>query len=113
MDIKQINNKYFHSSEMNEAKQKGINSSMYSYRNGIMYIKVFLNSQWSKNYQVTAYEVAHNWRNNVPELKKALGAKVFIIDLHKQMNEGFNSEDGSQSVSHAKKGILFMVNQLN
>ena len=113
MDIKQINKKYFDTNELNDEKQRGISSSIYSYNNGIMYIKVFINSRWKKNYQMTAFEVAYNWRNNIPELKKALGAKVFIMDLDKQVNDKLLLEKGLFNSSHAKKGILFMNNQLN
>ena len=113
MDIKQLNNRYFLQREKRDSFLEGLSSSLIAYRNGIMLIKVFINSDWEKSYQVAAYEVAHAWKNSLPELRNVIGCKVFIYDLHKQANSSKFLEYGSTIQVHAKKGILFQQNQLN
>lgn len=113
MDIKQLNNRYYLQREMRDPILKGLSSTLSSYENGIMQIKVFINSEWNMSYQVAAYEVAHAWKKSLPELRNAIGSKVFIYDMHKQANDRNLLKEGPSFRVHAKKGILFRPNQLN
>ena len=113
MDIKQLNKRYYLQREMRNPTLNGLSSTLSSYENGIMQIKVFVNSSWNKSYQFAAYEVAHAWKKGLPELRNAIGCKVFIYDIHKQANDNNLLKEGPSFRVHAKKGILFRPNQLN
>jgi len=113
MKLERFNKEYYVKRNIYDAVLNGLSSSLYEYKNGIIYIRVFVNSKWQKNYSETAYEIAHRWKNSFHEFDQAIGCKVFIYDIHKRKDVQSLAEIGCSVDSHAKKGILFSSNQLN
>ena len=113
MNINRINKEFLLKKGMYNAVLYGLTSTMYSYQNGIIHLQVYLRSKRIKNYPTTAYKIAHAWKNSIPELKNAIGCKIFIIDLDKSHNAKALIDMGVKIDYHAQKGILFAPNQLN
>jgi hypothetical protein len=102
MNIENINKRHFLKYNMYYRLEYGISSELIKYENCILYLEVSIGAKWNKPPYKTALEIAKNWRNTHPELKNALGAKIFILDSK------FDNQDSFSDirVKH-KKGILF------
>ncbi len=113
MNIEEINKKHFIETDMYFKIGYGLSSKLLSYHTGVFTLEVVISTKWRKNYNITAQEIAKLWKNNYPELKNALGAKIFIIDtklypykqycIHRGINPGYD----------AKKGVIFKDDYLN
>jgi len=113
MNLEQLNKEHFLERDIYNSVIQGMSSSLVDYRNGIMYINVFVGRKWKKSYTITAYEVAHQWRDNFPELNMSIGCKVFIVSVLDQPGVKSYFDMKIKSSYSAKKGILFGQNQLN
>ncbi|MBC7885503.1 MAG: hypothetical protein H7X99_08510 [Saprospiraceae bacterium] len=113
MDIQKINRRHFVETDMYYRVSLGLSSKLLKYENGIFHLEVTLGKKWDKNYNATAAEIAYCWKSSNPELIKAIGCKVFIIDL-KSNEVKFTLIQAGISVGYdAYKGILFRKNYLN
>jgi len=98
MDIHSINRRHFLKHSYYYRLEYDVSSRLLNYKNCILYIEVFTNDKWQKPPYKTALEVANSWKKTHPELKNALGAKIFILD---------NSSSDVKHKTKYKKGILF------
>jgi len=113
MNIEEINKKHFIETDMYYRVGYGLTSKLIDVSNGIFTIEVIMSSKWSKDYNVTAQEIAYLWKNKHEELVHSIGCKIYIVDsrnypykqslLHRGVHPGFD----------AKKGILFRKGYLN
>jgi hypothetical protein len=114
MDLKQLNRQYFLKKDMYSTVLDGLSSNLISYRNGIMYIEVVMNTKWKRSYDFTAYQVAHDWKDSFSTLKNALGCKIYIIDKRRFPTSVIDDISRLSIPQYqAKKGILFRSDQLN
>lgn len=102
MDIERINKRHFLKHNIQYRLEYDLTSRLLKYENCILHIEVSFGDRWSKPAYKTALEIAKNWKNIHPELKNALGAKIFITDVSNN-----HDESGSKIVIKHKKGILF------
>jgi hypothetical protein len=91
----------------------GLSSKLLKFENGIFHLELTLGRKWDKNYNAAAAEIAQSWKNSNPELEKALGCKVFIIDLKSNEMKATLIQAGITPNYDAYKGILFRKNYLN
>ncbi|MBK8624197.1 MAG: hypothetical protein IPN86_01060 [Saprospiraceae bacterium] len=113
MDIQKINRRHFVETDLYYRVSLGLSSKLLKYENGIFHLEVTLGRKWDKNYNATAAEIAHAWKNNHAELSQAIGCKVFIIDLKSGENKTMLIQAGISPGYDAFKGILFRKNYLN
>lgn len=113
MDIQKINRRHFVETDLYYRVSLGLSSKLMKYENGIFYLELTLGRKWDKNYNATAAEMAHCWKNSNPELEKALGCKVFIVDLRSNELKATLISSGISPGYDAYKGILFRKNYLN
>jgi len=113
MDIRQINKRYFLDHNMYDAVLNGISSSLIAYRNGILHIEVITCAKWKKEENSTAFEMAHRWKERIPEFRNAIGCKVYITDLQRRSSARNFHHMGIRIPYASGKGILFKKNQLN
>jgi hypothetical protein len=97
MDINVINKRHFLKYNMQYRIEHDISSRLISYDNCILHIEVFFGKKWKKPPYKTALEIAKNWKFIHPELKNALGAKIFIID---------SNDDSYDQISETKRDVL-------
>jgi len=102
MDIKRINKRHFLKHNIQYRLEYDLTSRLLKYKNCILFIEVSFGDRWPKPAYKTALEIAKNWKNIHPELKNALGAKIFITSI---LND--DKEHGSETKIKYKKGILF------
>ncbi|MFZ1705922.1 MAG: hypothetical protein WAT79_16370 [Saprospiraceae bacterium] len=91
----------------------GLSSKLLKYDNGIIYLEITLSKKWAKNYNATAAELAYSWKSSHPELCKALGCKVYIVDLREDNNRQFLQTQGITTQYDAYKGVIFRKNYMN
>lgn len=113
MDIQKINRRHFVETDMYYRISLGLSSRLLKYENGIFHIEVTINKKWSKNYNATAAEIAHCWKTSNPELSKAIGCKVYIIDLKEKYYKDLLIQAGITQAYDALKGVIFYKNYLN
>ncbi|MBK8517700.1 MAG: hypothetical protein IPL55_15880 [Saprospiraceae bacterium] len=113
MDIQKINRRHFVETDLYYRVSLGLSSRLLKFENGIFHLEVTLGRKWSKNYNVTAAEIAYSWKMSNPELEHAIGCKVFIIDLKTGENKIVLIKAGISPGYDAYKGILFRKNYLN
>ncbi len=102
MDINNINKRHFNKYSKYYLVEFGVESNLLKYENCILYIDVVIKSNMSAPPYKTAYEIANNWKKVHPELKNAIGAKIFILE-----NGNPDTNQYSQIKVKYKKGILF------
>jgi hypothetical protein len=102
MDINSINRRHFKKYEKYYNVEFGVSTRLVDYKNGILFIEVIISSKWTIPAYKTALEIAKHWKNTHPELKYAIGAKIFIADLNEEDKNTF-----SKIKIKYKKGILF------
>lgn len=113
MDIQKINKRHYIATDMYYRISLGLSSKLLKYENGIIYLEITLTRKWTKNYNATAAELAYSWKSSHPELCKALGCKVFIVDLREDINRSFLKENGIDAAYDAYKGVMFRKNYMN
>lgn len=113
MDIERINKKHFLGLDMYYRVGFGLSSKLLKFENGILHIEIVIGRKWKKNYNATAAELAHAWKNSHLELSKALACKVFITDCKLNPYKQFLIHNGVSPDYDAKKGIIFSKNYLN
>ncbi|MBK9256654.1 MAG: hypothetical protein IPM42_14295 [Saprospiraceae bacterium] len=113
MDIQKINRRHFVETDMYYRISLGLASKLLKFENGIFHIEVTLHKKWNKNYNATAAEIAHCWKTSNPELSKAIGCKVYIIDHKVSYYKEFLIHSGIHAGYDALKGIIFRKNYLN
>ncbi len=113
MNIEEINRKHIIQTDCLYRVGYGLRSRLLDFQNGIIYLEIVFGSRWHNNYSATVYELAHCWKDNNPELAKAQGCKVFIIDGRKDPEKIELHEAGIQVHYDARKGILFPPFTLN
>ncbi|MBK9733652.1 MAG: hypothetical protein IPO92_01270 [Saprospiraceae bacterium] len=113
MDIQKINRRHFVETDLYYRVSLGLSSKLIKYENGVIHLEVTLGRKWDKNYNATAAEIAHCWKNSHPELDKAIGCKVFITDLKSNELKNSLTQAGITLGFDAYKGILFRKNYLN
>ncbi|MBK6363783.1 MAG: hypothetical protein IPN49_08050 [Saprospiraceae bacterium] len=113
MDIQKINKRHYIATDMYYRISLGLSSKLLKYENGIIYLEITLSKKWTKNYNATAAELAYSWKSSHPELCKALGCKVFIIDLREDSERQFLQENGISTPYDAYKGVMFRKNYMN
>jgi len=113
MDIQKINRRHFVETDMYYRISLGLSSKLLKFENGIFHIEVTLHKKWSKNYNATAAEIAHCWKVSNPELSKAIGCKVYIIDHKVSFYKEFLIASGIHAGYDALKGVIFRKNYLN
>ncbi len=79
-----------------------LSTKLIKYENCIMFINIYIGAKCKKTPYKTAMDIANNWRDIHPELKNALGAKVYIIESHNVQEDSPNNFEVKY-----KKGILF------
>lgn len=113
MNIEEINRRHFFSSDQVYRIHYGLHSKLIGFENGIFSIEVIFNKKWREDYNTTAHELAHFWKENTEELEKSIGCKVYIIDA--RLNP-FKQEIYYKNITpsyDARKGLLFEDNLLN
>ncbi len=113
MDIEKINRKHFLGLDMYYRVGYGLSSKLIKFENGIFHLEVVIGKKWKNNYNATAAELAHAWKDSHKELSKAIAAKVFIIDCKTFNYKQFLIHSGTKPGYDAKKGIIFSKNYLN
>ena len=113
MNIEEINRKHFIETDMYYRVGYGLSSKMLNFRSGIITIEVTISRKWHKDYNTTALEMANIWKTNHPELKHAIGCKIFIIDTKKNAYKKSLIHSGIKPGYDAKKGILFAKGYMN
>jgi hypothetical protein len=91
----------------------GLSSKLLKYENGIFHLEVVLTKKWDKNFNATAAEIAYSWKSRHPELCKAIGCKVFILDTRDNHDKNFLIQNGIVTSYDACKGVIFRKNYLN
>ena len=112
-DIPQINSRHYLETDLYYRLSLGLSSKLLKYENGIFFLELTLHKKWNKNYNATAAEMAYCWKSRNPELEKALGCKVFIIDLRGTKLKSVLINSGVTPDYDACKGILFRNDYLN
>ena len=102
MDIERINKRHFLKHNIQYRLEYDLTSRLLKYENCILFIEVSFGKRWPKPAYKTAMEIAKNWKNIHPELKNALGAKIYITDF---LNSTENTSSKTK-IKH-KKGVLF------
>ncbi len=113
MSIEEINRKHYFKADMYYRVGYGLSSRLLAFRNGIIYLEVVIGSKWSKDYNATTLELAHCWRSEHPELQKALGCKVFIVDGRKKPFKTSVYRLLKRVSYDARMGMLFASHVLN
>jgi len=113
MDIQKLNRRHFVETDLYYRVSLGLSSKLIKYENCVIHLEVTLGRKWDKSYNATAAEIAHCWKNSHPELDKAIGCKVFIIDLKDNDMKATLIQAGITPVYDAYKGILFRKSYLN
>jgi hypothetical protein len=113
MNIEEINRKHFIETDMYYRVGYGLTSKLTDFSNGIFTIEVVMTRKWSKDYNITAQEIAYLWKNTHNELKKSIGCKIFIIDSRNYPYKQALLHRGIKPGCDAKKGILFRKGYLN
>ncbi len=113
MDIDKLNRKHFVETDMFYRVSKGLSSKLLDYKNGIIYLEVVLSKKWKKNYNATASEIAHCWKNTHTELAEATACKVYIVDTKEYDYKQYLIHKGIKPGYDAKKGIIFNKYHLN
>lgn len=106
-NLEKINRRHILEIECAYRKKHDLYSRLVTYRNGIIYLEVMFGPRWRKNYRSTAFEIAHFWRKNHPEITEAVGAKVYIIDARKHLYKRNAYFNGEHLDHDSKKGVLF------
>ena len=91
----------------------GLSSKLLKFHNGILYIEVVMSKKWAKNYNATASEIAHCWKNTHEELRDAIACKVYIVDTKVYQYKQYLIHKGIKPGYDAKKGIIFNKYHLN
>ena len=113
MNINGINKRHFLKYNMQYRMEHDISSRLIRYDNCILHIEVSIGEKWRKPPHKTALEIATNWKHIHPELKNALGAKIFIVDSNSDDHNQMSKIKGDALSSEVyrkvkyKKGILF------
>ncbi len=102
MDIEGINKRHFLKYNMQNRMEHDLSSRLVKYENCILHIEVASGAKWKKPPYKTALKIAKNWKDIHPELKEALGAKIFILD-----SKDDYPNQGPEIKIKYKKGILF------
>ncbi len=102
MDINNINRRHFRKYDKYYNVEFGVSTRLRDYKNCILFIEVIIGSNWSIPPYKTALEIANHWKNTHPELRNAIGAKIFIADTKYE-----DKNTISQIKVKHKKGILF------
>lgn len=113
MNIQELNKRHYFKTDFIYRKGFGLSSRLLKYKNGIIYLEIIFGSRWHKSYNSTAYEIARCWRDHHPELTKAIGCKIYIIDAR---SYPFKKElyGKQRPVAYdAKKGVIFAENYMN
>ncbi len=113
MNIDEINRKHFIETDMYYRVGYGLSSKILDYKSGIITIEVVIGKKWEKDYNTTVVEMANCWKKNHPELKHALGCKIYIIDTKINAYKRSLIHSGVKPGYDAKKGILFAKGYLN
>lgn len=113
MNIEELNRRHFIETDMYYRVGYGLSSKLLSYSFGIFSIEVVLSKKWSKDFNCTAQELAYLWKNAHPELSKAIGCKVYIIDGRTYKYKQALMHNGIMPRYDAKKGIIFRKGYLN
>ncbi|MBK8370352.1 MAG: hypothetical protein IPL20_03040 [Saprospiraceae bacterium] len=112
-NIPQINRRHFLETDLYYRVSYGMSSTLLKYENGIFFLELTLSKECDKNYNAAAAEMAYCWKSRNPELDKALGCKVFIIDLRGTKLKSVLINSGVTHDYNACKGILFRNDYLN
>jgi len=113
MNIQELNKRHFFQTDFIYRKGFGLSSRLLKFQNGIIYLEIIFGRRWKKNYNATAYEIARCWRDHHPELRGAVGCKIYIIDarMYPFKKELYSKQ---RPVCYdAKKGVIFSDNYMN
>ncbi len=113
MDIEKINKKHYLGLDMYYRVGYGLSSKLLKFENGVIHLEVVLGRKWKKNYNATAAELAHCWKESHGELQNALACKVFIVDTKNNNYKQFFIHSGIKPQYDAKKGIIFAKHYVN
>ena len=113
MDIEKINRKHFVETDMYYRVGLGLSSKLLSFENGTINVEITISKKWKKNYNATAAELAHCWRNTHPELENAIACKAYIIDARDYPYKQYLVHIGITPGYDAKKGVIFNKSHLN
>ena len=113
MNIEEINRKHFVETDMYFKVGYGLSSKLTAFKFGFFTLEVVISKKWTKNYNITAQEIANLWKDAYPELKNALGCKVYIIDTKAHPYKQYCIHRGIRPGYDAKKGVIFKKNYLN
>jgi hypothetical protein len=113
MDIEKINRKHFVETDMYYRVGLGLSSKLISFENGTINVEIVISKKWKKNYNATAAELAHCWKNTHPELSKAIACKAYIIDTRAYSYKQYLIHKGIKPGYDAKKGVIFTKQHLN
>ena len=113
MDIEKINRKHFVETDMYYRVGLGLSSKLISFENGTINVEIVISKKWKKNYNATAAELAHCWKNSHPELSKAIACKAYIIDTKTYAYKQYLIHKGIKPGYDAKKGVIFTKQHLN
>ncbi|HHH53407.1 MAG TPA: hypothetical protein ENK91_07090 [Bacteroidetes bacterium] len=102
MDINNLNKRHFNKYSKYYLVEYGVETHLLKYENCILFIDVVVKSNMSVPPYKTAYHIANHWKKAHPELKNAIGAKIFISE-----NNSLEINQFSQTKLKYKKGILF------
>ncbi len=102
MNIDSINKRHFLKYNVQYRLEYDLSTKLVKYENCIMFISIHIGTNWKKTPYKTALDIARNWREVHPELKNAVGAKVYIVESQNAIEE-----NTSELKIKYKKGILF------
>jgi len=80
MNIEDINKKHYLKQELFNRVNRGLASRLMKYEDGVMHIELEIRRKWQRSVNASVTEIAHNWKQNIPELQNAIACKVYIID---------------------------------
>lgn len=113
MNIEELNRKHFIETDMYYRVGYGLSSKLVDFKFGIFTIEIVISKKWDKDYNSTAQELAYCWKMNHPELSKALGCRIYIIDTKKNSYKQTLIHQGIKPGFDSKKGIIFRKGYLN
>lgn len=107
MNIEDINRKHFIKTDMFFRVGKGLSSKLLKYEHGIVYLELEIRDKWTRSLDAGAWAVANSWKNEHPELKEAIAAKVYIIDSRSYEYKRTLLHLGVKPGYDAYKGVFF------
>jgi len=107
VNLEHINRRHILQIEGDYRREHDLYSRLVTFRNGVIYLEVMFGPKWRKNYRSTAFEIAHFWKENHPEIGTALGAKVYIVDARKHLHKRNAYFNGEYIEHDGKKGVMF------